>query len=293
MSLCEYMVPGPIFFMCRLPLVAPCERSRILESWSRFCNGTPPQEHSLDFAHVRNMSPQDFVTLLADQLKVKGVVAGGNYKFGYKAAGDAQELQRLCERSHLAVQIVEPVLDATRGEETEAESEDSGYISGGSDVRQVSSTRVRKALKAGDMERAAFLLGRRHRVVVPLIHVRFERCEDLEVDTDKEGCEGSEEFRECGAEMVDLCESEGGSGLEQTAVFSRKALLNEAPGDGEYVCQLYLHRDGTQRNEGTRWDEIFVGEGVLTLTSDEGVVLMFESLLDECVSNWTFLGIEC
>ncbi len=41
------------------------------------------------------MSPEAFVRMLADELHVAGVVVGRNYRFGYRAAGDAALLQRL------------------------------------------------------------------------------------------------------------------------------------------------------------------------------------------------------
>ena len=41
------------------------------------------------------MSPEAFVQLLAEELRVAGVVVGANYRFGYRAAGDAALLQRL------------------------------------------------------------------------------------------------------------------------------------------------------------------------------------------------------
>ena len=282
-----------VLLVCRRPLVAACERRRILGSWSAYCNNTAPREHSLDFSLVRKLSPEDFVLLLANELRVKGVVAGGNYRFGYKAVGDAEDLVELCERHKLAVRIVEPVLDGSEGEDGVNESVTSGYISGGSEVGQVSSTRVRKALKRGDVERAALLLGRRHRVVVQLTDVHFKRCKIAETDEVEEGCEMFEGSRDCGVDGVEACEIEDGPEVEQTASFARGALLNVSPRDGDYVCRVYLHGDGTRGYEESIWDEVYLGEGVLRLTQDIGVLQMFEYVLDECVRDWTFLAIEC
>ena len=283
----QQLFDNRVLSVCRRPLVAACDRRRILESWSAYCNDTPPGEHSLDFSQVRELSPEDFVLLLANEVRVKGVVAGGNYRFGYKATGDAQELLELCERHKLAVRIVEPVLDGSEGEDSGNEVVTNGYISGGSEVGQVSSTRVRKALKRGDVERAALLLGRRHRVVVQLADVRFRRCGIVEKEKDEveEGCEMFEGSRDC--------ENEDGPEVEQTASFARDALLNEPPRDGDYVCRVYLHGDGTRGYKESIWDEVYIGEGVLKLTQDVGVLQLFESVQDECVRDWTFLAIEC
>jgi FAD synthase len=60
----------------RLPVVAGCDRKRVMGLWSHYCRGIVPQEHNLDFAKVRSLSPQQFVEKLATELDVKGVVAG-------------------------------------------------------------------------------------------------------------------------------------------------------------------------------------------------------------------------
>lgn len=61
----------------RLPLVASCHRPAVLRQWASVCGGIAPREVLLDFRSVRSLSPAAFVDLLADQLAVKGVVAGG------------------------------------------------------------------------------------------------------------------------------------------------------------------------------------------------------------------------
>jgi len=60
----------------RLPVVAGCDRKRVMGLWSHYCRGIVPQEYNLDFAKVRSLSPQQFVEKLAKELDVKGVVAG-------------------------------------------------------------------------------------------------------------------------------------------------------------------------------------------------------------------------
>jgi len=89
-------------------------------------------------------------------------MAGENYRFGYKAAGDAKELVRLCKEYGLDACIVSHVMD-------KAQVPYNSTISNGinsKDKGQVSSTRVRHALAMGDMEYVTQLLGRKHRLVL-------------------------------------------------------------------------------------------------------------------------------
>ncbi|CAH2073543.1 unnamed protein product [Thlaspi arvense] len=86
-------------------------------------------------------------------------VLGENYRFGYKASGDSSELVRLCEEYGIGAYIISSVMD---------KKEDSGKIDSGDskDRGQVSSTRVRQALAAGDMRYVSELLGRAHRLIL-------------------------------------------------------------------------------------------------------------------------------
>lgn len=61
---------------CRLPVVATCDRTRVMGLWATYCGDVVPREFMLDFAKVRSLSPEQFVAKLAFELKVKGVVAG-------------------------------------------------------------------------------------------------------------------------------------------------------------------------------------------------------------------------
>lgn len=145
----------------RLPVVAPCDRPRVMGLWAKYCGDTVPREYMVDFSKVRSLSPEQFVAKLAFELKVKGVVAGANYRFGYKAAGDASDLVRLCQERGLQAAIVNPVMDGVmRLDGVPILVDDSSSREKG----QVSTTRVRKALAEGDMKRVAELLGRCHRL---------------------------------------------------------------------------------------------------------------------------------
>lgn len=145
----------------RVPIVAKCDRKRVLSSWAPLCGNITPLEFQVEFSNVRHLTPREFVEKLSKDLRVSGVVAGENYRFGYKASGDARELVRLCKEYGLDACIVSHVKDKTQLPYNGAVS--SGKTS--SDEGQVSSTRVRHALAMRDMEHVTQLLGRKHRLV--------------------------------------------------------------------------------------------------------------------------------
>lgn len=89
---------------------------------------------------IMHLSPTDFINrFLADHLKVKGIVVGYDYRFGYKAKGTVRELEELC--ADLKIRLA--VKDAVTYE---------GEV--------ISSTRIRRAIKDGEPELAHHLLGR-------------------------------------------------------------------------------------------------------------------------------------
>ncbi|KAI3703032.1 hypothetical protein L6452_28786 [Arctium lappa] len=145
----------------RAPVVAKCDRERVLSSWSACCGEVTPTELEIEFSKVRNLTPRQFVEKLSKELGVRGVVAGKNYRFGYRAAGDASELSRLCEEYGIESYIINPVMDKKQ----------SILNRGFTDAKergQVSSTRVRYALSEGDMKYVSELLGRQHRLILTL-----------------------------------------------------------------------------------------------------------------------------
>ncbi|KAI3496864.1 hypothetical protein L1887_39242 [Cichorium endivia] len=145
----------------RAPVVAKCDRERVLSSWSTFCGEVVPTELEIEFSKVRSLTPRQFVEKLSKELGVRGVVAGKNYRFGYRASGDASELSRLCEEYGIEAYIINPVMDKKQ----------SILATGFNDAKergQVSSTRVRYALSEGDMEYVSELLGRHHRLILML-----------------------------------------------------------------------------------------------------------------------------
>lgn len=92
-------------------------------------------EFSEEFSHK---SPEQFVKFLKDILKVDTVIAGYDYRFGYKASGDRDKLVELCEDCELGVEIIDSV-------EIDGEA--------------VKSTKIRELIKVGDVMSANRLLG--------------------------------------------------------------------------------------------------------------------------------------
>lgn len=144
----------------RAPIVAKCDRKRVLSSWVPYCCNMVPEEFQVEFSSVRHLTPRQFVEKLSKELGVRGVVAGENYRFGYKAAGDALELVKLCEEYGMEAYIINSVMD---------KSHCSANINSSTNSKergQVSSTRVRQALAVGDMRYVSQLLGRQHRLIL-------------------------------------------------------------------------------------------------------------------------------
>ena len=149
----------------KLAVVAESDRARVLATWAEACGGATPGEVVVPFADVRRMPPEAFVAFLKDTLGVSGIVAGSDYRFGFKAAGTAETLRAIGEAMGLDVTVVDLLPsgeDGESGEHLAAACE----LDAKDATAQVSSTRVRACLAAGDVEQAARLLGRPHRLVL-------------------------------------------------------------------------------------------------------------------------------
>ncbi|MGW1751548.1 bifunctional riboflavin kinase/FAD synthetase [Streptomyces sp. NPDC002092] len=95
-----------------------------------------------------NLSPADFVVkVLVDKLHAKAVVEGPNFRFGHKAAGNVEFLAEQGKVYDFEVEVVDLYV---RGE------------AGGGEP--FSSTLTRRLVAEGDVEGAAEILGRPHRV---------------------------------------------------------------------------------------------------------------------------------
>jgi len=99
---------------------------------------------------LANLSPADFVdTILVGRLHARVVVVGSDFKFGHNAAGTVKTLRELGAERGLRIVVAEDVTV---------------------DDRRVSSTWIREALEAGDIELATRLLGSFPVVLGEVVH---------------------------------------------------------------------------------------------------------------------------
>jgi len=87
---------------------------------------------------VATLSPGDFLDILVDRLRVRGLVVGATFRFGHKRAGDTAFMREHLTARGVQVVGVEPVME---------------------DGERISSTRIRAAVAKGDMAQADRLLG--------------------------------------------------------------------------------------------------------------------------------------
>jgi riboflavin kinase/FMN adenylyltransferase len=98
---------------------------------------------------LRQRSPEAFLDALSRSLELRAIVMTPGSAFGRDRAGTVERLRQLGETRHFEVVAVEPLLDADR---------------------PISSTRVREALAAGDIEVATRLLGHAPSLVGSVVH---------------------------------------------------------------------------------------------------------------------------
>lgn len=142
--------PHPVSWFKRLPvdtfrLTSPAHKIRLLQLLG--------VDHpvALPFSdQLAALSPDAFVEIiLANVLDAAEVWVGWDFNFGRGRTGSPADLARLGAERGIEVRILDPV-----------------------HLQQevVSSTSIRKALQAGDLEHAARLLGRRHSVEGTVVH---------------------------------------------------------------------------------------------------------------------------
>ena len=119
----------------------------------------------IDFSEeIRTLSGWDFIDLLRAHLAIERIVVGPNFRFGMNRDADVHDLAAMLSASPTTVQAIEPV---RLGGET------------------VSSSRIRRAVREGDLELAAAMLAAPHEIDltgVPEVRegpgmLRFSRAE--------------------------------------------------------------------------------------------------------------------
>lgn len=102
------------------------------------------------FSEFRDMQPEAFVEeVLVKRLSAAVVCCGFDFRFGKQASAGVKELGELCAQSGISLHVMDPVSDA---------------------AGKISSTRIRKALAAGDVGAAAKMLGRLFGYCLPVVH---------------------------------------------------------------------------------------------------------------------------
>ncbi|MEY5145650.1 MAG: hypothetical protein RL745_1021, partial [Actinomycetota bacterium] len=138
--------PAAVLAPSRAPALLSGLERRIELLHAAGCDAVHVQEFTAQFAQK---SPSEFVDEVLMPLTPVEVIVGENFRFGHRAAGDARALAELgSERGFLV--HAEPL----RTDE----------------LMVVSSTRVRSLVLAGDVDDAAQLLGRPHRLDGVVVH---------------------------------------------------------------------------------------------------------------------------
>lgn len=115
-------------------LMTPAQQARALEALG------VEALYDLPFDQISPLSEEEFARdVLAGGLGVRHVAAGFDIRFGHGRSGDSDSLKRLGERYGFSVSIAPRVAD---------------------DGVKVSSSAAREAVRAGDVEKAARILGR-------------------------------------------------------------------------------------------------------------------------------------
>ena len=100
---------------------------------------------------VMTMEPEAFIEMLASSMKIRGIVVGTDFHFGYQRRGDHAMLQKLAPKYGYTVEVVEK--EQSHG-------------------RDISSTYIREALHDGNVKLANELLGYRYYVSGIVLHGR-------------------------------------------------------------------------------------------------------------------------
>ncbi len=93
----------------------------------------------LDFERVKNLEPLEFLNKIKDEYNPAFISSGFNFKFGKDAKGDTATLEKFCSENKIQY-VKTPPVDFF-GE-------------------PISSTRIRNAIKSGDLSLAKSMLGR-------------------------------------------------------------------------------------------------------------------------------------
>ncbi len=124
-------------------LITENKREELLKKW-----GVEPI--TMDFSDIMSLSYEEFFyEVLLKKIGATMLSCGFNYRFGVGASGDAKKLRELCNKENIKLFVSDAV--EYKGE-------------------PISSTRIRKAIRQGDIEAANDMLGREFSYDFVVVH---------------------------------------------------------------------------------------------------------------------------
>lgn len=147
--------PHPRAYFAHLqgaPHQAPLQINGMRDKLTRIINAGIRQIALLPFNRaMAQMSPETFVkTLLFQQLHMRWLMVGPDFRFGHRRSGDVDMLFRLSKELGFELEVLSEVIDQ--------------------DGQRISSSQVRQAMQAGEMTGVAALLGQPWRVTGRVLH---------------------------------------------------------------------------------------------------------------------------
>jgi len=130
---------------------APARLSRLRDKFVQLDKLGLDRLLCVPFTHkFANLSAQDFIEeLLIKKLNVKFLVIGDDFHFGYQRQGDFELLKQAGEKYGFEVVDTQSLMQKEH---------------------RISSSRVRDALAAGEMQQAALMLGRKYSITGRVVH---------------------------------------------------------------------------------------------------------------------------
>lgn len=114
------------------------------------------EQENPDFVYIksfddafRQMSPEEFVRMLCNELNVKALCVGYDYRFGHHAKGDAKKLLELGKEYGIDILVTPKITEGTHA---------------------VHASHIKELIKKGDIENANKLLGRSFCVEGEVVH---------------------------------------------------------------------------------------------------------------------------
>lgn len=139
--------PDELVYGVKMPLINTLADRQWLMTKLYFMDEVLILKFDQEFMH---MPWREFVVdFLVGKLRAVHLVCGHDYTFGYKGMGNVKRLQALCAELGVGCDVIEKV-------------ENAGGV--------ISSTRIRKLLKEGDLETANQLLGHQHFFSGTVVH---------------------------------------------------------------------------------------------------------------------------